>query len=607
MSERKLSAVFRRILGGVSLGVDLMTPSEKRRAVLLIGTSMVNAVLQILVLVGLVWVIRFTVGDSVAPPAWLKTAMPGVDSPSLGLALGIALAILVGIKVGLSWLHVAWMARFTASCEVRLSSFLMHRTLLAPYDWLVRQNPERLRQLIFGFVSNWAREFVRSAMKILNDVIIAVFIIALLIWSQPVAGLLIAGFATALGSVIFLIVRPRIRRLAEQKRKGILGASTISTEAIHGVKDVKMASAESQFADLFDAQVALYSTGDADAQSWAQLPRHVLELVAYGALVGAALYVSLFNERSASMADVMLLYALAAMRLMPIFSTLVGGLAGLTGSLPIIHDLRRLIEQTATAESSSACKNVDWPWHKVRFDDVSMAYQKGRHALSGVTLEIERGKSYGIVGPSGAGKSTLIDILAGLLPPTLGVVSIDGASLGDHNRRNWRHRFGYVSQRPFLLDASLKQNVTFRATDDADEERLRRAVQFACLDGVVARLKGGVGGSVGPQGAFLSGGERQRVVIARALYRGADVLILDEATSSLDVIVEREIAESIAALKGHVTTFIVSHRIGLVRQCDEIWLFEDGHLLDAASHETLLKRSPLYHRLVGHVAALQAV
>jgi ABC-type multidrug transport system fused ATPase/permease subunit len=97
----------------------------------------------------------------------------------------------------------------------------------------------------------------------------------------------------------------------------------------------------------------------------------------------------------------------------------------------------------------------------------------------------------------------------------------------------------------------------------------------------------------------LSGGERQRVVIARALYRGADVLILDEATSSLDVIVEREIAESIAALKGHVTTFIVSHRIGLVRQCDEIWLFEDGHLLDAASHETLLKRSPLYHRLVG--------
>lgn len=611
MSERTLKTFYQGLVGGVGKGVDLMSPGEKRRAVLLIVGSIINALLQIVVLIGLVGVIRFTVDATATPPAWLTKivgpfSVADSDRRSLGVALALSAALLVAVKVGFSWWHVCALARFSAQCENRLSSFLMRRTLFAPYEWLVGQNPERLRQHLFGFVATWSREFVRTLMRIINDVILGVLIIGLLIWSQPLGGALVAAAGGFVGGVIFLIMRPHIRRLAEQKRLGILGANAVSQECIHGVKDVKMASAETHFSKLFDEQVAVYAGSDAEAQGWAQLPRHILEMLAYGSLIAAALFITLMGN-SGNVGDVLLLYALAALRMLPIFSTLVGGLSSLASSLPIIYDLHKLIAATATEEQAHS-DDIGTDWRHVRLEGVSMSYDvAGRRALSDVSLSIERGKNYGIVGPSGAGKSTLIDVLAGLLAPTSGRILIDGNPLENRNRRSWRGRFGYVSQRPFLLDASLERNIVFGTVGPIDDRRLQEVVRMACLNTVVARLRGGLKGSVGPQGALLSGGERQRVIIARALYRGADILILDEPTSSLDVIVEQEISEAIIALKGNVTTLIVSHRLGLVRQCEAIWLFEDGKLIGDAPHDALISSAPLYRRMLEQSRALNAV
>ncbi len=612
MSQRTFKTFYNGLIGGVGKGVELMTPAERRRAALLIVGSVINALLQIIVLVGLVGVIRFMADSTATPPAWLTRiigpfSLATADRKSLGVALALTAALLVAIKVGFSWWHAGALARFSAQCENRLSSFLMRRTLFAPFEWIVGQNPERLRQHLFGFVATWSREFVRNLMRIANDVIMGMFIVGLLIWSQPLVGATVAAAGAAVGAMIFLIVRPQIRRLAELKRVGILGASSVSQECIHGVKDVKMASAEAHFSELFDEQVAIYAGSDAEAQGWAQLPRHLLEMLAYGALIAAVLFVALMGDTRDNVADALLLYALAALRLLPIFSTLVGGLSSLASSLPIVYDLHKLIDQTATEEQAQS-DSVGTDWRLVRLENVSMSYASTSHsALRDVTLTIEHGKSYGIVGPSGAGKSTLIDVLAGLLSPTSGSILIDGTPLDHRNRRSWRGRFGYVSQRLFLLDASLKRNVVFGTVGAIDEKRLSDALRVACLDTVVERLRGGIEGSVGPQGALLSGGERQRVVIARALYRGADILILDEPTSSLDVIVEHDIAEAITALRGKVTTLLVSHRLGLVRRCDAIWLFEDGKLIGNAPHDALLAAAALYRRMLEQSREMNAV
>jgi ABC-type multidrug transport system fused ATPase/permease subunit len=226
-------------------------------------------------------------------------------------------------------------------------------------------------------------------------------------------------------------------------------------------------------------------------------------------------------------------------------------------------------------------------------------------ALCDVSVALQPGRTYGCVGRSGAGKSTFIDVLTGLLEPTEGALVVDNRRLDAEARRAWRKRFAYVAQRPFLLDASLKDNIIFEGAIP-DPARLQRVIALARLEQVVARLPGGVDAPLGEQGAFLSGGERQRVAIARALYRGAELIILDEATSSLDVLVEHEIAETLASLRGKVTLIIVSHRLALVQDADEIWIFEDGRMTGKGPHGDLMRSSDLYRRMVMHTAGVAA-
>lgn len=579
-----------------------MTQHERRTAVLLMLTALFDGLLQTVAIVAIVPMVQLMIDPASAPSGWLLSRLSlmfsGHDQKTFLVSLAACLAVLVVFKGIFSWLQTGWMSRFSAGCEVRLSAFLMQRTLKAPYVWLVRQNSARLRQLLFGYVSVWSRDFMRPMMKLLNDLAFVVFIVAVLIWSHPLPGLIVAGVAMLVGSAIFMFVRPRLRRYAEAKRRGIIGATQVSTEAVLGFKEVKMAGAEDRFTRLFNDQVRIYSGSDAKARQWAQLPRYVLEAIAYGTLIGLSISVVLSDQRNPETAGLVLLYGFAAIRLLPVFSMVLSGLSTLIGSFPLISELEQLIQATEAPETPVGNQLLDLPWREFRLNNVSLQYQAGRAAIEGVSLSIIPGRSYGVVGPSGAGKSTVIDLIAGLLEPSTGSAMLNGRPLTAAQQIAWRRHFGYVAQRPFLLDASLRDNIIFNSEAAIDEDRLQHSIVLARLEKVVARLQGGLDGSLGEQGGFLSGGERQRVAIARALYRGADLLILDEATSSLDTLVEKEITESLATLHGQVTTIIVSHRMGLVRDCDEIWLFDNASLSARGTHEQLLASSDLYRRMV---------
>ena len=603
MSESNIKAKVGHMVAGIQRGLRLMTRRERQMAALLVFTSLFDGLLQMATIVAIIPIIQVMLDPSANLSgqflSWLEPWFGVSDRKVFLVQLSSGLMALVLLKGLFNWLQIGWASKFSMNCEVRLSSFMMNRILRAPYIWLVQQNSSRLRQLLFGFVSIWSRQFIRPLVKLTNDIIFVLWMIAVLIWADPRSGMLTATIATLLGAVIFLIVRPKLMRLAEEKRRGILGATNVSTEAVFGVKEVKMAGAEDRFTSLFDEQVQIYSGSDAQAQQWSQLPRIALEFLAYGALIAISIAVVYSGVENAGVGGIILLYGLASIRLLPIFSTVVSGLTTLIGTFPVLADLETLISSTQTLETSAPKDVSPIPWNEVRLENVSFHYQEAsRPALDAVSLSIERGCSYGVVGPSGAGKSTLIDVVAGLLDPTDGKVMIDGGRLKADHKSAWRQQFGYVGQRPFLLDASLRENILFNKKSIDDESRLVDTILLACLERVVDRLPGGLDGRVGEQGAFLSGGERQRVAIARALYRGADLLILDEATSSLDPLVEQEVAESIKALHGQVATIIVSHRLGLVRDCDEIWVFEDASLSARGTHAELLRSSDLYNKMV---------
>ena len=231
---------------------------------------------------------------------------------------------------------------------------------------------------------------------------------------------------------------------------------------------------------------------------------------------------------------------------------------------------------------------------KLIIEGVSFRYPSTDvQALRGVSLSIERCSSVGFIGASGSGKSTLMDIILGLLTPERGTVKVDGIDI-QTNLRGWQSQIGYVPQSIVLTDDTLRRNVAFGlSTKQIDEAAVWRALRSAQLEQFVNDLPDGLDTLVGERGVRLSGGQRQRIGIARALYHDPPVLVLDEATSSLDAATERDFMDVVCALQGAKTVLIVAHRLSTVERCDCLYRLEEGRVVAAGSPASLLAREKL--------------
>src|SRR5262249_55675177 len=208
---------------------------------------------------------------------------------------------------------------------------------------------------------------------------------------------------------------------------------------------------------------------------------------------------------------------------------------------------------------------------------------------------IARGETVALVGASGAGKTTLVNLLPRLYDPTAGRVTFDGVDVRDAALKSLRRQVGLVTQETILFDTSVRENIAY-GERAPDEERLRAAARAACADEFIERLEGGYGAPVGEGGARLSGGQRQRIAIARAIYKDAPILILDEATSQLDAESEALVARALANLMRGRTTLVIAHRLSTVRRADRIAVLEGGRIVEEGSHSELLTRRGLYRR-----------
>jgi len=228
-------------------------------------------------------------------------------------------------------------------------------------------------------------------------------------------------------------------------------------------------------------------------------------------------------------------------------------------------------------------------------ENLSFAY--GREpVLSGVDLTIRRGETVALVGPSGAGKTTLVGLLSRLYDPTAGRITLDGVDLRDAKLESLRRQIGLVTQETILFDTTVRQNIAYGETAPS-EERLRAAAAAACADEFIERLPNGYDTTVGEGASRLSGGQRQRLAIARAIYKDAPILILDEATSQLDTESEALVARALGNLMRGRTTLVIAHRLSTVRRADRILVLDGGRIVEQGSHAELLTRRGVYRRL----------
>ncbi len=241
----------------------------------------------------------------------------------------------------------------------------------------------------------------------------------------------------------------------------------------------------------------------------------------------------------------------------------------------------------------------------VRFQDVSFEYELDKPVLHSVSLDAVPGTSTALVGPSGSGKSTLISLIAAFAKPSSGTIFVDGTDLSRIRLDSYRSKLGVVLQDNFLFDGTIKENILF-GRPEATEEEMERAARIARVDEFAETMEKRYDTVIGERGVKLSGGQRQRVAIARAILADPRILILDEATSSLDTESEALIQEGLAALMKGRTTFIIAHRLSTIRSADRILVLEQGRIVERGTHQELLSKRGRYFELYTRQAGIEA-
>jgi ABC-type multidrug transport system fused ATPase/permease subunit len=231
---------------------------------------------------------------------------------------------------------------------------------------------------------------------------------------------------------------------------------------------------------------------------------------------------------------------------------------------------------------------------RIEFEDVTFSYDGARDVLRGVSFLSEPGTVTALVGPSGSGKSTIIGLIAAFHVPKAGRVTVDGIDLSTARLDSYRSQLGVVLQDTFLFDGTIRENVAF-SRPDASEEDVIRACRLARVDEFAEGFDQGYDTIVGERGVKLSGGQRQRVSIARAILADPRILILDEATSSLDSESEALIQEGLAHLMKGRTTFVIAHRLSTIRRADQILVVENGQIVERGTHASLYAAQGRYY------------
>ena len=464
-------------------------------------------------------------------------------------------------------------SRFLATNSARMSNRLLMQTLKQPYLYHVSTNVAQAQRVI---MRNSERLFalIGAIMSLLIDGLMAIFMLAFLMIASFSMTLVVLFFASVCIVVYFRVFKRRIQSSGEDEARGAVMINKSVLQAMGGVREIKMSQRETHFTDKHNEITSNTVNVRVQIQSLRQLPKLFIESLCFSGAFIAMGAIILGGVDVEALVPQLGIFMLAAFKLLPAISRIVNNITQILRFAPSIDLVYAgLFEQerkyAKLLDEPELCEN---PSEDIVVSEVSFKYPEGEsNVLKKVSLTIPKNKSVAFIGPSGAGKSTLIDIILGILPPKKGYVFWKGKSI-HHNFGEWAKNVGYIPQVIYLMDETIIENVAFGLRrDEIDEERVWLALQQAQAAEFVSELSDGLYTMVGERGVRLSGGQRQRIGIARALYNNPPILVLDEATSSLDNETETAVMESIRNLQGEKTMIIVAHRLSTIEHCDLVY------------------------------------
>lgn len=518
----------------------------------------------------------------------------------LVLALLVAAAFVVK-NVSLILLRW-WSLGITNDASGAAQAELLRRYMAAPYADHRRRSRGRIMQVLSGAVPAAFNGVM------LGYITVAVYGLTVLLLAATL--LVIAPLASLAAVVVFggasLLISRGLRPRALRNGQDLLANETDSWRvlgpAIDGFRDARIFRREDYFTGEYGLNRREGARLSRIRSLLAELPKYLLEMVMVLGIFCVALILFATNDEATAF-GLLAMFAAASVRMVPSLNLVVATYNGIVSSRASLTMVGEEIRALSGDQNPAALETVEDTHHfapgDIEVSGLRFRYPDGdEDVLSDVTVTIPVGRTIALVGGSGAGKTTFADILAGLLTPTEGTVSVQGVEITSHPR-SWLATIAMVSQKVYLWDETLRGLITFaQRPEEIDEALLADVVRRARLEDLVASLPEGLDTRVGENGARLSGGQAQRVGIARALYARPQVLILDEATSALDNETEHRITETIEELRGEITVIVIAHRLSTVKNADEILHFSGGRLKDRGTMAELRDRDAEFARLV---------
>ena len=490
---------------------------------------------------------------------------------------------------------------FLSSIQFRFSFSLYRYFALNLYKnyydrgllFLKDQNANRLVNNIISICLLFSQNVVVAALGVINELFIVMFVMTGIMWYDPRTVLLLVVVILPAFFLFFRFMRTKTGILGKQINQTAVLQNKTLYESFYGYVDVQIKNKASWLQEKYKDLLSKMSGLQIKNQVYLLMPLKVIEIAVIISLVLIIAVNIYFGENLSGLSMLLGVFGIAAYRVLPSINRIMVFLMNIKNHQ---HTLE-VIEQAVTAtygqkhaDDSARMRFVD----KIVLQNLHFSFNGTHQVLNDISLCINKGEKLGIIGKSGSGKSTLLNLLLGFYTPQQGAIYVDNVQLTEQNIYQWRNIIGYVPQEVFIMDATLAENIAFcEDGKDIDFERLNRVIELASLKPFVDSLPMGVNTFIGERGSRLSGGQKQRIGIARALYNDAEILFLDEATSSLDTATELEITSSIKYLSEKnksLTIIIIAHRITTLKHCDRIVEFEAGRIIGEHSYEALQMR-----------------
>ena len=467
--------------------------------------------------------------------------------------------------------------RISSSIFIDLYTKYIYQSYL---DHTLRETSEIIK--ILQIECSHLSSYLRGYLNLIVEILLSVSVIFSILYIEPLGTLVMGLLLATSSSTFYIITKTKVKNWGLKRQALDKSISKITLESLESIMEIKILHKEDFFLGKIKKSSRIKHDIFAKFQTINQLPRHFLEITTIGSLLIFILIFYNINGNLNEIVPVVGIFVAATFRLIPSVNRILASIQIVKYHYPSLNKISKELNSNVNSASNIIVdKNhtnnkLDF-YNSIELKNITFTY-KEKPILKNLNLKIKKNQIIGIMGHSGSGKSTFVNILSGLINPQKGSLIIDNIEINFFDRL-WKHKIGYVGQEIYLFNENILNNIALGIKqEEIDLERISVCLEMAELKEFINSLKDGIYTNVGDRGSMISGGQKQRIGIARALYLNPEILILDESTSSLDSITEKNILKTIYSLKGKKTIIIIAHNKSVLYDCEKLYNLENGVL-----------------------------